>query len=169
MKSYFWEIFSKQTKLTDMDEIGSTVLTAGVNAHTPLQVWGLRFIRVRVLGCSINPSLNLCMTIRCTTPVHHLCIVQFVFFFLGNLFVSHSSTCHSYLRQPLCCEIKNCHAPSFREHPDSKIIVHSPKKIFRWIIILWQWTQQSWTVIHSPLLRTHNACTRVRNTYIHNT
>lgn len=102
------------------------------------------------------------MTIRFTTQVHHLGKVQFVFFF-SSLFVSHSSTCHSYLRQVLCSEIKTSGAPPFREHPASKIIMHASEKMLRWIILLWQLTQQSWTIIHSSLLRKQHACTRGRN------
>lgn len=49
MKSYFREIFCKETKLTDLGELSSNALAAGANAHVPLQVWGLRFKRVEVL------------------------------------------------------------------------------------------------------------------------
>lgn len=39
--------------------------------------------------------------------------------------VSRSSTCHSSLRQPLCCEIKTYCAPPFREHPNAKLLVYT--------------------------------------------
>lgn len=111
----------KQTKFIDMDDIGSTTLAAGKNTHPPLQVWGWGFRRAEELQCSSITSLNDDQVRDSGAPS----VQGAVCLMISSVFLT--PTCYLHLRQSLCCKIKTCSGLPFREHLDSKKLMHPPK------------------------------------------